>query len=75
MIWIGWSGADKMTQQRASAIIEEAKNKTEFGPWSDQLTKVMTREERLEVNRVWDTMPGHTCFIDALFRVAKRQES
>ena len=29
-----------------------------------------TEEERLEVNKIWETMPGNTCFYDALLRIA-----
>ena len=58
-----------MTSERAAEIIEQAQGRATFGPWSDQLDKVMTAEERAEVIRFWETMPGYTCFVDALFRI------
>ena len=60
-----------MTKERANQIIEQARNKAVFGPWCDQLDKVMLPGERAEIMAVWDTMPGHTCFVDALYRIAK----
>ncbi len=58
-----------MTSERAAEIIQQAKAKAIHGPWSDQLDKVMTREERAAVLVKWETMPGHTCFVDALLRI------
>jgi hypothetical protein len=31
----------------------------------------MTDAERMAVRKVWSGMPGHTCFADALLRIAK----
>ena len=31
----------------------------------------ITREEREAVMRLWDTMPGNTCFYDAVCRIAQ----
>ena len=31
----------------------------------------LTPEEDADVRRVWDTMPGHTCYYDALTRIAR----
>lgn len=59
-----------MTPERAKEIIKQAQDKANVGPWSDQIEKVITKEERNEVNKVWETMPGHTCFVDALYRIA-----
>lgn len=58
-----------MTAERAAEIIEQAKRKAIYGPWSDQLDKVMTPDERADILRKWETMPGHTCFVDALLRI------
>ena len=33
----------------------------------------LTDMERSEVKKVWDRMPGHTCFVDALLRIARGQ--
>ncbi len=60
-----------MTAQRAAEIIKQAQAAARFGPWVDQLRTVMTKEERGQVMRVWDEMPGHTCFADALLRIAR----
>lgn len=60
-----------MTPERAQEIVKQARDKATCGPWSDQLDKVMTKEERNEVNQVWDKMPGHTCFVDALYSIAR----
>jgi hypothetical protein len=34
----------------------------------------MTKEERAEVNTYWDTMPGDTCFVDAIYRIARTDD-
>ena len=31
----------------------------------------MTANEEAEINTLWNTMPGHTCFMDALRRIAR----
>ncbi len=38
-----------MTNERVNEIIKAAKAKAKYGPWSDQLDKVMSKEERREV--------------------------
>lgn len=58
-----------MTAERAREIFDHARQRATVGPWSDQLDKVMTPDERHEIKQLWATMPGHTCFVDALFRV------
>jgi hypothetical protein len=61
-----------LTSERANEIIAQARAKARtFGQWSSYLDKVMTLEERAQVTLVWETMPGHTCFVDALFRIAR----
>lgn len=60
-----------MTPERASEIIREAKRLAVHGPWSDQLNNVMTTEERGIVIAKWKTMPGYTCFVDALYRIER----
>ena len=64
-----------MTKERAQQIIQAAKDKTVYGPWCDQLDKVMTKAEEAEVNAVWETMPGYTNFVQALFRIANGEET
>lgn len=55
-----------LTRERVDEIIKQARDKSTYGPWSDQLDKVMTKEEREEVIQRWNTMDGETCFVDAL---------
>lgn len=59
-----------MTPSRAKEIIESAQEKSTCGPWSDQLDKVMSAVERADVIEVWNTLPGDSCFVDALYRIA-----
>jgi hypothetical protein len=59
-----------MNQERAQQIVKQARAHAGCGPWSDQLDKIMTSAERDEVIAHWQTMPGHTCFVDALNRFA-----
>lgn len=54
---------------RVREIIETARASATYGPWSDQLDLVMTAEERKSVKDLWNTMPGNTCFVDALLRM------
>ena len=60
-----------MIPERAQEIIQAAYDTCTCGPWCDQLDKVMTKEERQKVNQVWDTMPGDTCFVDAIYYIAR----
>lgn len=60
-----------MNRERAREIIQAAYDQATIGPWSDQLDKVMTKKERAEVKAFWDTLPGHTCFVDAIFCMAR----
>ena len=50
-----------MSPERAQAIWD---TRLHFGELS------MTDAERLAVRKVWSGMPGHTCFADALLRIA-----
>lgn len=59
-----------MTPERATEIIAQAKAHVTFGPWSDAIDRVMQPGERDDVVTVWKTMPGHTCFVDALIRIS-----
>ena len=51
-----------MTPQRAQQIWD---NRLPFGELS------ISDAERLAVRKVWNGMPGHTCFADALLRIAR----
>lgn len=57
-----------MTAARATEIYNEARRRG-FGPWSDQLSKIMTPAEREEVNEIWAEMSGSSCFVDALLAI------
>lgn len=59
-----------MTRERANEIIAQAQTRAKYGPWSDQLDKVMSADERRAVLEMWETMPGYTCFVHALYRIA-----
>lgn len=54
-----------MTRERAQQILDH--RRSSFGAGLGP----MTEDERDQVNRLWDTMPGNTCFTDALLRIAK----
>ena len=56
-----------ITKERAKEIIEEARKLSNYGPWSDQLDKVITSEEKFEILGHWETMSGESSFVDALF--------
>jgi hypothetical protein len=64
-----------MTPERAQEIIQSAYNTCTCGPWCDQIDKVMKEGERKEVIQVWDTMPGDTCFVDALYYIARTNDA
>jgi hypothetical protein len=53
-----------MTPERAREIIQLGSRWVEY-------SKHMTDEEKKFVVEKWDTMPGYTCFYDALVRIAK----
>jgi hypothetical protein len=61
----------KFDQDRAKEIVAEAKAKSRYGAWSDQLSRVMTQGEHKYILTVWDGMSGNTSFVDALMKVAK----
>lgn len=60
-----------MKTERASEIIAKAKEAATIGPWSDQIQRFMTPDERRDLVKVWKTMPGTTCFVDVLEKIAK----
>jgi hypothetical protein len=59
-----------MPAARAQEIIRRAQERASCGPWVEQIDKVLTEGERAAVNAVWDDMPGNTCFVHALQRIA-----
>ena len=63
-----------MSKDEAQTIIrlalERHREKGLVGPWSDQLEKVMTLDQRIHVQRFWDQLDGNTSFLDALVCLA-----
>ena len=39
--------------------------------WYDEADKILTVREQHEVRKLWNTMPGHTCWNDAFLRWMK----
>jgi hypothetical protein len=60
-----------MDQKRAQEILE-AILKQPYG-WQNHKGVMcsMTNSERLEIMAKWRSMPGYTCFADALHRLAR----
>ncbi len=57
-----------MTRERAAEVVRLAQERAGWLPWSEMLKYILTNDENAEVMRKWDTMPGNTCFVDALLR-------
>lgn len=55
-----------MTPERAKEILDSGDGFF--------ITRKYTETEFLEVCKLWDTMPGHTCWTDALIRVKNGEE-
>lgn len=60
-----------MTPQRAQEIIDNARAHSVGFPWVDQIKNELLPGEREQVNAVWDTLPGHTHFVNALEHIAR----
>ena len=60
----------KVTSSRARQIISQAQAASKFGPWSDQLVRVMTQGEYRFLYDHWHTMRGSASFLDALLDIA-----
>lgn len=54
-----------ITRQRAEEIVRKAQEITSIGPYSDNITKVMTPHEVQDVNTHWSALPSDTSWIDA----------
>lgn len=52
-----------MTPERAREIVCRGIVRSDY-------IKHMTDEEVIAVRRVWHTLPGYTCFFDALMKIA-----
>lgn len=53
-----------MTPERAKQILQAGSQWSNYSKHCDSF-------EDAEVRAVWDTMPGHTCWRDALVRIAR----
>jgi len=62
-----------LTRARAQAILEEAQRPVAFpaccAPWVDRIK--LTPQEKAELNRAWDLLPGWATQLMALTRIAK----
>ena len=58
-----------MTKDRAQEIVN-AIHADKWG-WQGRPDKYFRDGERAEVLVKWHTMPGYTCFADALYRIAR----
>ncbi|MCK9432628.1 MAG: hypothetical protein M0R00_06690 [Candidatus Omnitrophica bacterium] len=58
-----------MDQKRAQEIVDAIHR--DRWQWQGDTNKHFRHGERAEVIEKWKTMPGHTCFADALYRIAK----
>jgi len=57
-----------LTQDRAISILSEAKNMPGIGPWCDKIK--LSLEEKKDLNKAWDLLPGNTNQIDVLNKIA-----
>ena len=60
-----------MTPERALELMYESNQRHSFFPKHRYAPE--TAEERREVLAMWNTMPGYTCYYDALNRIAKAE--
>ena len=68
----GWVQGDKRTvqpvafgQERAEAVMAEARTLARCGPVSDQVERLLTDGEAAYVRAVWDCMGGGSCWWSA----------
>ena len=59
-----------MTPERAKEITAEIWNNNPLGQHS--VRQSITPEEEKEIIRTWKTIPGNTCFYDAVLAISKR---
>ena len=67
----------RISAYRAQEIIDSI-NRTPFG-WERDISKdeergIMTRDERRAIIEFWNHMPPHTCFYDAIYRIARGEQ-
>lgn len=60
-----------MDGKRAQEILDQI-NGSRWG-WQGETDKFFRDGERQEVIEYWNTMPGYTCFADALHRMAEME--
>lgn len=58
-----------MTSERAKQIAREIWTNNPLG--GHRVEQTMTEAERQEIIKFWHTLPGHTCFFDAVNRMAR----
>ena len=54
-----------LTPARCEEIVRQSQELVEYGPWSDQIDKILTSEEKAEINLHWSSLPSDASFIDA----------
>ena len=59
------------TQQRAIEIRDQCKAQANYGPWSDQLSKVMSSGERRQVMDIWnhESISGGSSFYSVFMEI------
>jgi len=63
-----------VSPERAKEIMEKAKERAKYGPWSDQIDKVITPQEKAYFMAVWDSIPnGSSCFMSAFYAVLNNE--
>jgi hypothetical protein len=59
-----------ITPERAREISYEINQEWTMNPVHKYVP--YTADERQEIMRLWKTMPGHTCFHDAVLRIIRK---
>lgn len=57
-----------LTQERANTLLNSAKADPSPGPWCDKIK--LSLEEKKDLNKAWDLLPGNTNQIDVLNKIA-----
>lgn len=61
-----------MKKERAIEIVHQIYNlRFQWDSSEETINKIISYEERKEIKEKWYSMPGYTCFADALHRLAK----
>lgn len=76
--WLGevqHAQPETVTPSRAKQIIQQAKGRSSYGSWSDQLSRVMTQGEYRYVKDFQRTRSEHSSFLDALGALARGKKA